>query len=95
MEYVIAKGYKDGNNIAIMIVKQSKGGLVAHCNDYRYIDSLQDMLDGDIVVGGTYTAPMDSLLKAYHCAEQFLDSVTDITVEGEIEQIPYEDGLIY
>lgn len=47
-------------------------------------------------VGGTYFPPANSLLNAYNYFQYyFFDKLTSIEIEGEIEEVPYEEGVIY
>ena len=48
-------------------------------------------------VGGTYFPLKNSLLSLYNLlANYFFDSQTEpIVLEGELEQLPYEEGIIY
>lgn len=60
-------------------------------------DDLTELLENPKAIGGTYYPPFDSLLNAYNILRyHFFDEPTEeITVEGELEEIPYEEGIIY
>lgn len=60
-------------------------------------EELTELLENPKAVGGTYYPPFDSLLNAYNILRyHFFDEPTEeITVEGELEEIPYEEGKIY
>lgn len=59
----------------------------------RYYDKL---MESPPPMGGTYYPPEDSLLAVYNILENALfDEAPRIEVDGVLEEIPYEKGLIY
>lgn len=47
-------------------------------------------------IGGTYYPPPETLLAAYNVLNHsFFTELQSIEVVGEIEEIPYTDGVIY
>ena len=60
-------------------------------------DELLELLETPKSIGGTYYPPADSLLNAMNILQyHFFDEPTDeITVEGDIDEIPFEEGKIY
>ena len=95
MGKIIAKGKKYGFKL---IVEFELGKVLFNGKkDELLEDELLELLEKPKSIGGTYYPPVDSLLNAMNILQyHFFDESTDeITVEGEIEQIPYEDGKIY
>ena len=95
MGKVIAKGKKYGFKVTVEF--ELKKVLFNGQKDELLEDELSELLERPRAVGGTYYPPVDSLLNAMNILQyHFFDEPTeDITVEGEIEQIPFEDGQIY
>jgi hypothetical protein len=48
------------------------------------------------VVAGSYVPDIDSMLNALEVLKHwFFDSAPEIIIEGDIGEIPYEDGVVY
>lgn len=93
MSGVKARGKKGGKFLLADVIVDN--GYDYFVSDTSYETELGIILNGTVFVGGTYPAPDGSLLKAYYALERFFDEVQDINVDGEIEEIPYEPGVMY
>lgn len=95
MGKVIAKGKKHGFKLTVEF--ELNKVLFNGQKDELLEDELLDLLDDPKSIGGTYYPPADSLLNAMNILQYhfFDEPIEDIAVEGEIEQIPFEDGQIY
>lgn len=93
MEYVKGSGEKKGNRVTVVVFLGDDGYQVLGPLEYKA--EIEGILDGPVFVGGTYEAPNKSLLKAYYSLDQFFRGRWESEVEGTIENIPYEPGLIY
>lgn len=60
-------------------------------------DDLTELLENPKAVGGTYYPPVDTLLNVYNILQYhfFDETAEEITVEGELEEIPCEEDKIY
>ena len=94
MDYVEGKGRKHGSLLSVKIKKAEKGYII-DLSDYAYEAELKKILDSEIILGGTYPAPDGSLLKAWYALDAFLEPGWEGTVQGEVEEIPYEEGVVY
>ena len=95
MGKVVAKGKKHGFNLTVEY--ESDNILFNGKRDELLNDELLSMLEEPKSVGGSYYPTEDSLLNVYNILQyHFFDEPADeITVEGEIEEIPYEEGKVY
>lgn len=99
MGKVIASGIYCGHRITVEAVVED--GTLLILMDEREVPDIQKRFDELIKVqpamGGTYFPDENSLLAAYNVLKHtFFDESTDeITVEGEIEEIPFEENTIY
>ena len=98
MGKVIASGIYCGNRITVEAVVED-GTLVVLMNE-KEVPDIQKRFDELIKVqpamGGTYFPDEDSLLAAYNVLQHtFFDALEEISVEGDIGEIPYEDNVIY
>ena len=95
MGKIIAKGKKYGFKMTVEF--ELNKVLFNGQKDELLEDDLSELLEHPKSIGGTYYPPADSLLNAMNILQyHFFDEPTeDITVEGEIEQIPFEDGHVY
>lgn len=95
MGKIIAKGKKHGSKMTIEFDMEKI--LFNGQEDELLEEELLEMLDEPKAVGGTYYPPVDSLLNAYNILQYhyFDDTAEEITVEGELEEIPYEKDIIY
>lgn len=98
MGKVIASGIYCGNRITVEAVVED-GTLVILMNE-KEVPDIQKRFDELIKVqpamGGTYFPDEDSLLAAYNVLQHtFFDTLEEISVEGDIGEIPYEENTIY
>lgn len=95
MGKIIAKGKKYGSDLTVEF--DTKKILFDGQEDPLLEDELCELLENPKPIGGTYYPPVDSLLNAMNILQYhfFDESTEDITVEGDIEEIPYEKGKIY
>ena len=95
MGKILAKGKKHGFDLTVDF--EHNKVLFDGQKDKLLENELSEMLKRPKAIGGTYYPPADSLLNAYNILQyHFFDSpAEEITVEGDIEQIPYEEGKIY
>ena len=100
MNKIIAKGKYHGNKIVVECFIQD-GSLIIELNnefDELVQQDFEHRLESLDPLGGTYYPPSDSLLAALAVLEsQFFDDEPEITVEGDIGEIPtYErKDLVY
>lgn len=98
MGKVIASGIYCGNRITVEAVVED--GTLVILMDEKEVPDLQKRFDELIKVqpamGGTYFPDEDSLLAAYNVLQQtFFDTLEKISVEGDIGEIPNEEGVVY
>ena len=98
MGKVIATGIYCGNRISVEAVVED-GTLLILMNE-REVPDLQKRFDELVKVqpamGGTYFPDENSLLTAYNVLQYtFFDALEEISVEGDIGEIPMEDGVVY
>lgn len=98
MGKVKATGIYLGNQISVEVT-QEDGTLVILMDDNESGElqkHLEQCLARQPAMGGTFFPEQNSLLAAFNVLQNtFFDSLEEITVEGEIEEIPLEDGKIY
>ena len=98
MGKVIASGIYCGNRITVEAVVED--GTLLILMDEKEVPELQKRFDELIKVqpamGGTYFPDENSLLAAYNVLQRtFFDALEKISVEGDIGEIPCEEGKIY
>lgn len=94
MDYIEARGKR--NNFSVNVkIKKAENGYIIDLNNYAFEKSLRKILNGDVIVGGTYPAPDGSLLKAWYALDEFFDRGWEGSMHGEVEPIPYAEGVIY
>lgn len=95
MGKIIAKGKKHGFKVTVEF--ELNKVLFNGQNDRLLENELSEMLEDPKPVGGTYYPPVESLLNVMNILQYhfFDDTAEKITVEGEIEEIPYEEDKIY
>ena len=98
MGKVIASGIYCGNRITVEAVV-GDGTLLILMNE-KEVPDIQKRFDELIKVqpamGGTYFPDENSLLAAYNVLQHiFFDTLEEISVEGDIGEIPYEENTIY
>ena len=98
MGKVIASGIYCGNRITVEAVVED--GTLLILMDEKEVPELQKRFDELVKVqpamGGTYFPDENSLLAAYNVLQHtFFDALEKISVEGDIGEIPYEEGMVY
>ena len=98
MGKVIASGIYCGDRITVEAVVED--GTLLILMDEKEVPDLQKRFDELVKVqpamGGTYFPDENSLLTAYNVLQYtFFDTLEEISVEGELEGIPYEKDVIY
>ena len=95
MGKITATGKKYGHELTVEF--DMKKVLFNGHEDELLEEEFFEVLENPKSIGGTYYPPADSLLNAYNILQyHFFDEFTeDIEVDGELEQIPYEEGKIY
>lgn len=90
MVKIKAKGTFGGSELEIVVVDG-----VTFINGRK--DDLMDvMIHDQHPIGGTYFAEPDSMTNILNTlAFHFFDDPPKIETEGEFEEIPYEEGVIY
>lgn len=85
MKKIIANGIE---------VELIDGELIVEPEEYQ--ERFDEMLQNPTPIGGTYYPPTNTLLAAYNVMKNmFFDEEPDVEVIGELEEIPYEEGIIY
>lgn len=77
------------NNEIITVTKDGENLIVEPENA---IDDVAFMALDTMPIGGTYMPESDTLLFYYHVLTQ---NGYTVAVDGELETIPYDDGVIY
>lgn len=98
MGKVIASGIYCGSRITVEAVVED--GTLLILMDEKEVPELQKRFDELIKVqpamGGTYFPDENSLLTAYNVLKHtFFDTLEKISVEGDMDEIPYEEDKIY
>lgn len=98
MGKVIASGIYCGNRITVEAIVED--GTLVILMDEKEVPDLQKRFDELIKVqpamGGTYFPDENSLLAAYNVLQHtFFDTLEKISVEGDIDEIPNEKGMVY
>lgn len=95
MGKITAKGKKHGFDLTVEF--ELKKVLFNGQEDELLEEELSEMLEHPKPVGGTYYPPTDTLLNALNILQYYFfdDAAEEIAVEGEIEEIPHEEGRIY
>lgn len=98
MGKVIASGIYCGDRITVEAVVED--GTLLILMDEKEVLDIQKRFDELIKVqpamGGTYFPDENSLLSAYNVLQHtFFDTLEEITVEGDIDEIPYEKDIVY
>lgn len=98
MGKVIASGIYCGNRITVEAIVED--GTLLILMDEKEVPELQKRFDELVKVqpamGGTFFPDENSLLAAYNVLQHtFFDTLEKISVEGDIGEIPYEEGVIY
>lgn len=98
MDSVIATGKYYGETITVIVSKENEDmsitfNGVQNLFLQRYIEYRIEELP---FIGGTYRIRKTELLGWYFVLkEKFFEKLIHIVVEGELETIPFEDGVIY
>ena len=95
MGKIVAKGKKHGFKVT---VEFEPNKVLFNSREDKFLeDELLEMLENPKSIGGTYYPPVDSLLNAMNILQfHFFDEVAEeVTVEGEIEEIPCEKDMVY
>ena len=98
MGKVIASGIYCGNKITVEAIVED--GTLVILMDEKEVPDLQKRFDELIKVqpamGGTYFPDENTLLAAYNVLQNtFFDTLEEISVEGDIGEIPCEEGVVY
>lgn len=98
MNKVIAKGTYFGHEMTIEAFIED--GMLIVLAEGAEIDWIQRDFDERVKhqrpMGGTYYPEPNSLLSAYNVLKHsFFDSKPEITVQGDIGEIPGEENMIY
>lgn len=98
MGKVIASGIYCGHRITVEAVVED--GTLLILIDEEEVPDIQKRFDELVKVqpamGGTYFPDENSLLAAYNVLQHtFFDTLENISVEGDIGEIPSEKGVVY
>lgn len=95
-----AVGKKGGYTITVVVTKDNGKYLYefSGCNSILF-ETLQGMIADELeeqyIIAGTYVPPVESDVNVLNVlTEHFFDEPPQIEAEG-IEEMPYEDGVIY
>ena len=98
MAKIIATGIHFGDRITVEVIQEDGTLVITMCGNespelQKYFD---DCIANQPAMGGTYFPEPDSMLAAFNVLENiFFDLLEEIAVEGDIGEIPYEEGKIY
>lgn len=98
MGKIIATGVYCGHRITVEATLED--GTIVIQADEQEVPEIQKRFDELVKVqpamGGTFFPGDDSLLSAYNVLQNtFFDTLEDISVEGDIGEIPMEEGVVY
>lgn len=98
MDKVIASGRYLGNHLTVEAVKD--GNSIKLLVDGLEIQDIQkdfnEQMKDAPAIGGTFRPEANTLLAAFAVLEQgFFEKLDNIEVQGELEEIPYEENQIY
>lgn len=95
MKKIAATGRKYGHKLTVEY--DMKKVLFNGQEDELLEEEFFELLENPKSIGGTYYPPADTLLNAMNILQyHFFDEPTEeIEAEGEIEEIPHEEGKIY
>lgn len=98
MTRIIATGEYLTDKITVEIIEED-GMLILTMNGNETQDlqkHFEECISKQPAMGGTYYPEPDSMLCAFNVLQNtFFDSTPEITIEGDIGEIPHEDGIIY
>lgn len=99
MGKVIASGIYCGHKITVEAVVEDGTLLILLDGEFEVPDiqkRFDELVKGQPAMGGTYFPDKNSLLAAYNVLQHtFFNKLESISVEGDIGEIPYEEGKIY
>lgn len=97
MTEVVAKGKIDGKDVEVrcMSDKNEISFLFNGKEDKELEKTLKDMLREHQRIGNYVPKTKELKLCAIFDKRRFFDMPADVEVHGDIEQIPYEDGVVY
>lgn len=94
---IYAKGKRAGKSMEVVCIE--KDGIHLFFNDHLNVQEEQDFMDimkERHVIDGTFCPEEDSMLNALNMLRYYyFDEPPDIRTEGEFEELPNEDGIVY
>lgn len=97
MVRITAKGILDNKEISIECA-QAKNGYeitLSNCTEKHRMMVLES-LQQEHAVGGTYWPEKDTMLHVFNTLQNYtFDKLIEIDCDGELEEIPYEEGVVY
>lgn len=98
MGKIIATGIYCGHRITVEATLED--GTIVIQTDEQEVPEIQKRFDELVKVqpamGGTFFPDEDSLLSAYNVLQNtFFDTLEDISAEGDVGEIPMEEGVVY
>ena len=98
MTRIIATGKYLNSEITVEV--ENDGGtllLTMYGDEIPHLqEHFEECISKQPAMGGTYYPEPDSMLCAFNVLQNtFFDSTPEITIEGDIGEIPHEDGIIY
>jgi hypothetical protein len=98
MARIVATGKYLSDRITVEVTQED--GILVITTDGKEVEELQKHFDECVskqpAMGGTYYPEPDSMLSAYNVMNNnFFDELEEITVDGDIGEIPYEENMIY
>lgn len=98
MAKIIATGIHICNRITVEVTKED-GTLVITAYGFKSPELQKDFdecVANQPPMGGSFYPKHDSMLAAFNVlSNKFFDTLEEITVEGDLGEIPHEDGVIY
>ena len=98
MAKIIATGIHICNRITVEVTKED-GTLVITTYGFESPELQKDFdecIANQPPMGGSFYPKPDSMLAAFNVlSNKFFDTLEEITVEGDLGEIPHEDGVIY
>lgn len=97
MVKITARGVLDGQRIGVVCTggNGSYEIKLSNCDEKHRIMVLES-LQQEHAVGGTYWPEKNTMLHVYNTLQNYtFDRLIEIKCDGELEEIPGEDGVVY
>lgn len=97
MVKITAKGVLEGREIGVVCTggNGSYEIKLSNCEE-KHRAMVLESLQQEHAVGGTYWPKLNTMLHVYNTLQNHaFDELIEIQCDGELEEIPYEEGVVY